>query len=77
MLTVSPSVKMWFAAAVDLRLGFDGLMSWADGGEWRISNTASRTAWSVRFEPARGLRLKSRSAPPRGTPDSIGTPSCC
>ena len=25
MLTVPPSTKLWFAAAVDLRLGFDGL----------------------------------------------------
>ena len=25
MLTVPPSVKLWFAPAVDLRLGFDGL----------------------------------------------------
>jgi transposase len=25
VLTVPPSVKLWFAAAVDLRLGFDGL----------------------------------------------------
>ena len=25
MLTIPPSTKLWFAAAVDLRLGFDGL----------------------------------------------------
>ena len=25
MLTVPPTTKLWFAAAVDLRLGFDGL----------------------------------------------------
>lgn len=25
MLTIPPSVKLWFAPAVDLRLGFDGL----------------------------------------------------
>ena len=25
MLSVPPTVKLWFASAVDLRLGFDGL----------------------------------------------------
>ena len=25
MLTIPPTTKLWFAAAVDLRLGFDGL----------------------------------------------------
>ena len=34
MLTVPPTTKLWFAAAVDLRLGFDGLRPlsrWAGG----------------------------------------------
>jgi hypothetical protein len=28
VLTVPPTTKLWFSAAVDLRLGFDGLPSW-------------------------------------------------
>jgi transposase len=27
VLTIPPSTKLWFASAVDLRLGFDGLSS--------------------------------------------------